>query len=147
MAYHPEESDEWEESSDEEIEEVDPAELRDLDYERLEHAMDSWPPPACLAFMENMCVVDVRLCVMEPVKWTLADVMDLSTAHSWIQFHRRVGGAFPRAHFQASDWDTMGEYCMNLCHACRQPFSWDVVLNILRHGRFVRLAPCAPRPR
>jgi hypothetical protein len=145
MAY--EDSDEWEDSSDEETEDIDPSELRDRDYDRLEEAMESWPPPACLGFLERVCVVDIRASVVEPVKCALADVIDLPTAHSWIQFHRCVPGVCPRARFQASDWDTMGEYCLKLCHACRQPFSWYVVLDILRYGRFVRRAPRPPRPR
>ena len=114
---------------------------RDTDYERLEIAMGNWPPPPCLGFMENMSVVDIRESILSKKKWRLDNVIDNPTVHSWIIYQQQEHVYCPRARFQSEDWETMGEYIMNLSNKCNRDFSWYTVLRILRYGHFVKLVP------
>jgi len=148
MAFRPEDdsdydSDLYDSDSDNEELAWEKAQLeREIDYERLEIAMENWPPPPCLGFMENLSVVDIRESILSDKKWNLTDVIDNSTIYSWIAYHQqRQPVHCARSRFQDVDWSTMGEYIMNLSEKCNQDFSWYTVLRLLRYGHFVKIVP------
>lgn len=144
MAFRPEEESDYTSSSEEESEdeEIIKERERDEDYERMEIAMQNWPPPPCLAFMENMSVVDIRCCIFSDKKYLLEEVMDSSTSYSWNKYHLyKEKTHCQNAMFQYEDWETMGEYIMYLSEKCLQEFNWFTVLRILSYGNFVKLAP------
>ena len=120
---------------------------REMDYERMELAMDSWPPPPCLGFLTNVSIVDLRECIVSTQQWSLAEVLSSASVHSWLDYQRGSHRFCPRSRFQYADWDTMGEYCCTLCRKCEVPFSWHVVLRVLKYGRFVKRPPRAIKPR
>lgn len=145
MAFRPEEESDYTSSEEEvEDEEVLQERSRDEDYERLEIAIDNWPFPPCLGFMQEMSVVDIRYCIFSDTKLRLEHVLDSPSVHSWNLYHRyhpKQNIYCPRSLFQYEDWETIGEYTMYLSGKCGQEFSWYTVLRFLKYGKFVKIAP------
>jgi hypothetical protein len=119
---------------------------REVEYEQMEQAMESWPLPPCLLFLTNVSIVDLRECLVSSQRWSLAEVLSPASVYSWLNYRRGSHEFCPRSRFQYADWDTIGEYCCMLCLKCAVPFSWHVVLRVLKYGRFVNRPPRATLP-
>lgn len=133
-------SDECAWSSEEEEEEEPVEEIycpREVDYWKLEDAMALRPPPMVLCFLEKVCVVSIRECIVKRTSRRLDTVVDGLSARNW---ERLCDGrkAWPAANITFDEWRQIFEYSAWLCNLLEQPRAqaYACMVNLLSYGHY-----------
>lgn len=112
---------------------------RELEYWALEALLDSRGPPPVIEYAAGLGVVTLRECVLTPSRLKIEQIVDAKTAHSWKDYWRnkKVDNT---CLFSAEDWQSIGEFCWQLCQCCVPNPSKNHVRscmkNILKYGKF-----------
>lgn len=134
------------ESDDESSDDIDEVYCpRELDYWAIENLLESRGPPPVVEYVSRLGVVTLRSIVLSPSRYTISQVVEAKSVHSWKAFwqHRPID---PTCLFSAEDWNAIGEFCMQLCQCVvDQPSAVHVrscMLHILHFGNFRVLNRC-----
>ena len=112
---------------------------RELDYWQIEKLLDSRGPPPVIEYAANLGVVNLRECVMGMSDIRIEQVVDAKTVHSWNYFwqNKEISDTFL---FSTSDWNAIGEFCLQLCMCCEANPQREQVrscmIDILQYGKF-----------
>lgn len=123
----------------------DPVEVycpRELDYWAIERLLESRGPPPVLEYVTKLGVVTLREMVLAPSLYTISQVVDAKSVHSWKAFWQKRP-IDKTCLFSAEDWNAIGEFCMQLCECVvNEPSAVHVrscMLHMLHYGNFTVL--------
>jgi|FLMP01.1.fsa_nt_emb hypothetical protein len=112
---------------------------RELDYWAIEELLESRGPPPVIEYVAKLGVVTLREIVVAPSLYTISQVVDAKSVHSWKAFWQKIP-IDKTCLFSAEDWDAIGEFCMQLCGCVvPQPSAVHVrscMLHLLHFGNF-----------